>query len=226
MKNIQQQKIWIGREAQIRKKKSDREKTRKEERAEKTKNERLKIHHKTKYPGKSLCKVRKKYICLGVVFSIPGMQSNGLQLQSTIHIHSGDNIPANGKQLIRILTFCGEANLLAVISMYQPFNLITAWMYNKQGTCYSASHHWTPDQSNFVDNYIVVWLQRLVLYLCNETTTFSSLNTKLASSIQGVQTKIHTKFLKGRSLMKHSVTPSRLGMVMKNWQLCKTAWSC
>jgi hypothetical protein len=54
-----------------------------------------------------------------------------------------------------------------------------------------------------VDNRIVVWLQRLVLYLCNQSTTFSSLNTKLASSIQGVQTKIHTVFLKGRSLMKH-----------------------
>jgi hypothetical protein len=203
MKNIQQQKIWIGREAQIRKRKSNRQKKGKEERAEKTKNERLNIHHKTKHPGKSLCKVRKKYMCLGVVFSIPGMQSNGLQLQSTIHIHSGDNIPANGKKPIRILPFCSEANLSAVISMYQPFNLITAWRYNKQGTCYSASHHWKSDQSNFVDNRIVVWLQRLVLYLCNQSTTFSSLNTKLASSIQGVQTKIHTVFLKGRSLMKH-----------------------
>jgi hypothetical protein len=65
-------------------------------------------------------------MCLGVVFSIPGMQSNGLQLQSTIHIHSGDNIPANGKKPIRILPFCSEANLSAVISMYQHFNLITA----------------------------------------------------------------------------------------------------
>ncbi len=156
MKNIQQQKIWIGREAQIRKRKSNREKTRKEERAEKTKNERLKIHHKTKHPGKSLCKVRKKYICLGVVFSIPGMQSNGLQLQSTIHIHSGDNIPANDKQQIRILPFYSEANLSAGISMYQPSNLTTAWRYNKEGTCYSASHHWTPDQPNFVDNCIEV----------------------------------------------------------------------
>jgi hypothetical protein len=69
-------------------------------------------------------------------------------------------------------------------------------------------------------------LQRLVLYLCNKTTTFSSLKTKLASSIQGVQTKIHSIFLKGSSLMKHSVTPSWLSMVMKKWQLCKTAWSC